>query len=637
MTDIIEVASGELEIVEVSSGSIEIIEIAVQGPPGADGATDHGALTGLSDDDHLAYHTDARGDARYSPLAHDHSGVYEPADADIQSHLASTSNPHSVTAAQVGADATGTAAGLIATHEAAVNPHPGYLTPTEGDAAYAALSHDHSGVYDAAGTASSTVSSHEGAADPHPGYALESSLGGAALLSVGTTTGTVAAGDDARFATGTTGDAFASSHPGGNSHIDWTADQGATNLHAGNIPDLSGTYAAASHNHAASAITSGTLDTARLGSGTANSSTYLRGDQTWAAAAGGVASDTHATTEKTTPVDADELPLVDSAASFVLKRLTWANVKTALANFFMIKKQTNAVGIGFQALLNNTGQNNYAIGSYALTANTSAMYNTAIGSYALRTVTTTGQNTAIGSLALSEYTADGNTAIGYKSQEKNISGLACVSIGSGALGAGACGNGNVAIGNNALNATTGTDNLGIGWTALLNNTTGSGNIAIGRNAGRFQANGSTALTDPENSVYIGCVARGKDNADNNSVVIGGNTPIGLGANTTVIGTSSTTLTRLFGNLGLGVDSPSASIHTIKTTEQLRLGYDASYYAAFTVSSAGNLTIDAVGGTIYTPDTIENTVNGGGIVLRSPDGTRYLITVANGGTLSVSAA
>ena len=36
------------------------------------------------------------------------------------------------------------------------------------------------------------------------------------------------------------------------------------------------------HNHAASDINSGTLDTARLGSGTASSSTYLRGDQTWA-------------------------------------------------------------------------------------------------------------------------------------------------------------------------------------------------------------------------------------------------------------------------------------------------------------------------------------------------------------------
>lgn len=35
--------------------------------------TDHGALTGLADDDHTQYHTDARGDARYSLLAHTHT------------------------------------------------------------------------------------------------------------------------------------------------------------------------------------------------------------------------------------------------------------------------------------------------------------------------------------------------------------------------------------------------------------------------------------------------------------------------------------------------------------------------------------------------------------------------------------
>lgn len=34
----------------------------------AAGTTDHGALTGLSDDDHAQYHTDARGDARYGRL-----------------------------------------------------------------------------------------------------------------------------------------------------------------------------------------------------------------------------------------------------------------------------------------------------------------------------------------------------------------------------------------------------------------------------------------------------------------------------------------------------------------------------------------------------------------------------------------
>jgi hypothetical protein len=53
---------------------------------------------------------------------------------------------------------------------------------------------------DAAGAAASAVSTHEAASDPHPGYALETSLGNAATLDVGTTAGTVAAGDDARFA-----------------------------------------------------------------------------------------------------------------------------------------------------------------------------------------------------------------------------------------------------------------------------------------------------------------------------------------------------------------------------------------------------------------------------------------------------
>lgn len=36
---------------------------------------DHGGLTGLADDDHTQYHTDARGDARYPQLAHTHAGT----------------------------------------------------------------------------------------------------------------------------------------------------------------------------------------------------------------------------------------------------------------------------------------------------------------------------------------------------------------------------------------------------------------------------------------------------------------------------------------------------------------------------------------------------------------------------------
>jgi hypothetical protein len=42
----------------------------------------------------------------------------------------------------------------------------------------------------------------------------------------------------------------------------------------------------------------------------------------------------HGAASKATPVDADELPLVDSAAGNVLKRLTWANLKATLKTYF---------------------------------------------------------------------------------------------------------------------------------------------------------------------------------------------------------------------------------------------------------------------------------------------------------------
>jgi len=47
-----------------------------------------------------------------------------------------------------------------------------------------------------------------------------------------------------------------------------------------------------------------------------------------------VGSSIHGATAKATPVDADTVPLIDSAASNVLKKVTWANVKATLKTYF---------------------------------------------------------------------------------------------------------------------------------------------------------------------------------------------------------------------------------------------------------------------------------------------------------------
>lgn len=91
-----------------------------------------------------------------------------------------------------------------------------------------------------------------------------------------------------------------------------------------------------------------------------------------------IAPATHAASSKATPVDADELPLVDSAASNVLKRLTWANLKATLkayfdtlypnASLFAITTTANALAD------NNTVQNIFPSANDALTVEANTAY-----------------------------------------------------------------------------------------------------------------------------------------------------------------------------------------------------------------------------------------------------------------------
>ena len=80
----------------------------------------------------------------------------------------------------------------------------------------------------------------------------------------------------------------------------------------------------------------------------------------------------------------------------------------------------------------------------------------------------------------------------------------------------------------------------VGEEALKGITSGYSNTAIGKLAG------ATLTTGIEN-IIIGAETNTLASGDNNSIVIG-KSATGLGSNTTVIGNSSTTQTKLFGKL-----------------------------------------------------------------------------------------
>lgn len=80
------------------------------------------------------------------------------------------------------------------------------------------------------------------------------------------------------------------------------------------------------------------------------------------------------------------------------------------------------------------------------------------------------------------------------------------------------------------------------------------------------------------------------------------------------------ITDASGNVGVGTGTTvSARLHAISTTEQLRLGYDASNYASFTVRSGGTLTISPSSG---------NSVFTGNVVVPQ---TKYIYLRAEGDT------
>jgi hypothetical protein len=87
---------------------------------------------------------------------------------------------------------------------------------------------------------------------------------------------------------------------------------GKPTLFSGSYADLTSvpsTFTPTIHAHSAADITSGTIATARLASGTAGSTTYLRGDQTWATVAAGSSSASDLTSGTLSQARLDFIPI----------------------------------------------------------------------------------------------------------------------------------------------------------------------------------------------------------------------------------------------------------------------------------------------------------------------------------------
>ena len=167
------------------------------------------------------------------------------------------------------------------------------------------------------------------------------------------------------------------------------------------------------------------------------------------------------------------------------------------------------IALGYNAARgtsNNNHKHNIAIGYNAMNF-AGGNQNIAIGNYALSTTGANDHLIAIGDSALLKNTGKSNLAIGFRALSANQSGKDNIAIGEQSLNANDWGKSNTSIGHQALYQSGGDNNVAIGNQAGYSSTQGDSNVFIGHQAGYYETG--------NNKLYIA-------NSATTTPLIGGN-------------------------------------------------------------------------------------------------------------------
>lgn len=231
-----------------------------------------------------------------------------------------------------------------------------------------------------------------------------------------------------------------------------------------------------------------------------------------------------------------------------------------------------------------TGASNALFGYNAGASTTTQFGNTFIGARAGES-NIANNNTAVGSNALlNNKTGVGNTAIGNEALYYTTTGILNNAFGIGAGINNTTGGRNTFFGAfSGRSNTTGQSNIYIGVDSAFAQKTGNNNIFVGDGSGRFLADGVAHLTISNNSLFLGRDTRAKADNQTNQIVIG-DSAIGDGSNSVVLGNSSITRTRLQGQVIMGsfTTAPTGiegAIYYDSTTKK-HYGFDGTTWNAF---------------------------------------------------------